>query len=110
MTIEEGREDGNFLYLKFREIADRTAAEKIIGGYLEVTKRSKLRGKWIFYIDDLIGLAVVTLDGRPCGTIASVEELPQSHVIEVASPQGELAMIPFLETIRQGSRISRLES
>ena len=55
LTTISVRENGDFLVIQFQEITDRDQAQRVSGGYLEVSERASLPGKWLFYNDDLLG-------------------------------------------------------
>ena len=84
---------------RFKEVADRTAAEQLRGTFLTVP-RSALPpledGE--YYHADLIGLPVVTSAGEPVGHVAEVENFGAGDVIEIEKPDGKRFMAPMTPT------------
>jgi 16S rRNA processing protein RimM len=60
-----------------------------------------------YYYADLVGLACVDRDGRPIGTVVSVENFGAGDVLEVELPGGRKSLIPFKAGIAEliGDRI-----
>ncbi|HQK95663.1 MAG TPA: ribosome maturation factor RimM [Armatimonadota bacterium] len=86
---------GDEIRLALRGVEDRTAAE----GYrhAELRVRPEMRvplPEGQYYVDDLLGLRVVTMDGRELGTIRDVLLLP-AHDVYVT----EHAMIPAVREV-----------
>jgi 16S rRNA processing protein RimM len=86
----------DMLVVKFREVADRTAAEKLNGLDLSVP-RSALppADEGEFYHADLIGLSAVTADGAPLGTVIAVQNYGAGDLIEIAPAEGATLLVPF---------------
>jgi 16S rRNA processing protein RimM len=76
-------------------IADRDQAEALRGLRLYVPRerlpRPK-RGEW--YVADLIGLAAVSKDGTPLGTVKSVQNFGAGDVLEIER-DGTTEFLPF---------------
>ncbi len=71
--IEEVRTMHRGLLLKLKGVDDRTAAERLKGRMLFVTREHLVKprkGRW--FVHDIIGCAVATDDGREIGTVADV--------------------------------------
>lgn len=77
-------------------IDDRNAAEALRGTQLHV-RRSALpaTGGDEYYLADLVGLAVETVDGRVVGQVKAVHNFGAGDVIEIAPPEGDTTMLPF---------------
>ena len=87
----EGR--GNEIFLKFKQIDDRTAAGKIVGEYLfvEETKRTQLpKGK--YFDDDILDCTVIDEQGNTLGVVYDVVQYPASKVYEVKTDRGIVSM------------------
>ena len=81
---------------RFAEIADRTAAEKIRGTVLTVPRSAMpALGEGEYYYADLIGLAAVSPDGEPLGTIVNIENYGAGDILEVELPDRRRAMVPM---------------
>lgn len=50
-----------------------------------------------FLLDDLVGLAAVSADGRGWGTVVAVHDFGAGEVLELKPERGPTAMIPFSE-------------
>ncbi|MBV9849904.1 MAG: 16S rRNA processing protein RimM [Armatimonadetes bacterium] len=67
----------------FREITDRTAAEEIVGWSVRIPEAARAplpEGE--YYVDELVGLEVVTDAGRSLGQLADVLHSPANDVYE----------------------------
>ena len=78
-------------------VHDRTAAERLTNLRLFVP-RERLPAPEAdeFYHADLIGLAAVTADGRPLGTVVAIHDFGAGDILEVR-PEGrrDTVMLPF---------------
>ena len=101
LVIESAREHGNRLCLHFVGIDDRTSAESLTGLLLEVERAPGERpdDPDEYYDDDLLGLAVVTVDGEDVGDVAEVLHLPAQDVLAVRTPDAREVLIPFVSGI-----------
>jgi 16S rRNA processing protein RimM len=83
----------------FAGVRSREDAELLKGRYLltELESLPPLEGGELFY-HQLLGMEVVTREGRLLGEIVEVYELRPAHLLEVHGPAGEV-MIPFLKDI-----------
>lgn len=97
LTVERWRDGGTMLVVKFKEVADRTAAELLNGRKL-VVARDRLPAPEDaddFYYADLIGLAVVDAAGAKLGQVVAVENFGASDLLEIAPPDGPTVFLPF---------------
>ncbi len=80
--------------VKFREIDDRTAADKFAGGYLLIDK-SDLPSlpKDEYYIDDLIGMEVLDDKGSKIGVLNEVYSQSSYDIYEVLH-DGKRSLVP----------------
>jgi 16S rRNA processing protein RimM len=82
---------------RFAEVADRTAAEALRGTLLSVPRESlPPLGPGEYYWHDLIGLAVVSPDGEPLGTVVGVENFGASDLLEVERLRGARVLVPLV--------------
>jgi 16S rRNA processing protein RimM len=95
-TIDSLRPGKGFLVARFAGIGDRTAAETLTNIDLYVP-RDRLPAPDVgeFYHADLIGLAAVTPDGRPLGTVIAVHDFGAGDLIEIRPDDGPTLMVPF---------------
>jgi 16S rRNA processing protein RimM len=95
LTLLSARRHKGGLLLKFREIADRAAAERLRGVELVVPPEA-LRGldENEYFLHDLVGYEVVLTDGERVGAVASVYETGEQVVLGVTGADDEL-LVPF---------------
>jgi 16S rRNA processing protein RimM len=97
LTVQGLRDAGTMLVVKFKEIGDRNAAERLNGREL-VVERSVLPeadGEDDFYYADLIGLDVVDETGQRRGRVVAVENFGASDLLEIAPPEGPTVYLAF---------------
>ena len=91
---------GDMLVVRFKGIADRNAAEALNGLELTIPRdRLPPAGDDEYYHADLIGLAAVTVDGAPLGTVIGVQNYGAGDILEVAPRRGETLLVPFTRAI-----------
>lgn len=101
LTVDYGRVQGGRLVLRFAGIEDRTAAEGLRNTLLivEADPDEAPDDPDEFYDYQLVGLRVVTVDGREIGTVADMLHLPTQDLFAVERPDGREVLIPFVEEI-----------
>jgi 16S rRNA processing protein RimM len=93
LTIESAAAvaDGPGWRIRFRELADRTAAESLRGAYLEIAVRPAAelaRGE--VYWHEMLGVTVSDTEGRALGTVRDVYRAGGAEVLVVkGGPVGE---------------------
>jgi 16S rRNA processing protein RimM len=95
--IETIRPAKGFLVVRFKGIADRTAAERLRNLSLYVP-RERLPAAQAdeFYHADLVGLAAVTADGTAVGTVVAVHDFGAGDLLEIrAAGKRDTVMLPF---------------
>ena len=99
LRITAVRDFRNGYLVSFQGVADRNRAEELRGRYLmmPIEELAPLAEGELFY-HQLLGMEVVTKDGRRVGEIAEVYELRPAAMLEVRGPEGEV-MIPYLSHI-----------
>jgi 16S rRNA processing protein RimM len=100
LTIESARGHNGVLLLKFAEVKDRTAVEKLRNVLLtaEVDINEELDDEDDFHVQQLLGSKVVTVDGIEVGILSDVINLPGQDLLAVDSTKGEI-LIPFVTEI-----------
>jgi 16S rRNA processing protein RimM len=91
LTVAEAEPDTRGWRVRFTEIPDRTAAEKLRDAYLEavVAPGEELpRGE--YYWHQVVGAKVTDVDGSPLGEVADVYRAGGAEVLLVTGPAGEL--------------------
>jgi 16S rRNA processing protein RimM len=89
LTLTGGREAKGGVVVRAREVETREQAEALRGLKLYI-ERSALPDpdEDEFYVTDLIGLAVVTADGEPLGTVKAVQDFGAGDLLEITPPEG----------------------
>jgi 16S rRNA processing protein RimM len=99
-TIEALRPAKDHFVARLAGVADRDAAEKLVNIKLYVSrdKLPPIEDGETFYHADLVGLAAVTPDGAPLGTVTAILNFGAGDLVEI-KPQGggEALMVPFTE-------------
>jgi 16S rRNA processing protein RimM len=97
LTIESARDHNGILLLKFLELKDRTAIEKVRDTLLlaEVDMSEEALYEDEYRVQQLIGCEVVLESGGRIGELSDVLNLPGQDVLAVKSERGEI-LIPFI--------------
>ena len=100
LTIESARGHNGVLLLKFAEIKDRTAIEKLRNVLLtaEVDINEELDDEDNFHVQQILGSKVVTTHGIEVGILSDVINLPGQDLLAVDGAKGEI-LIPFVTEI-----------
>ena len=98
--IETLRTAKDHLVVRLRGVADRNDAERLTNTWLYVP-RERLPATEAddeFYHADLIGLAVVDVDGNALGSVAAIHNFGAGDLVEVKPAQGAATvLLPFTE-------------
>ena len=99
LTIESARPYRKGLLVKFEGIDDRDSAEELRGLYLlrPFEAIDELEEGEIFY-HELLGAAVVTVEGAAVGEVREVFHLQPADLLQVIGPDGEV-MLPLIEQV-----------
>ena len=99
LTLAKLRDDGKGgAIARFAEVTDRTAAEKLRGTVLTVTRTAlPLLEEGEFYHSDLLDLPVVTDTGEAVGRVCAVENFGATDIVEIEKPDGKRFMVPLTE-------------
>lgn len=82
--------------IQLRGLGNRTAAEKLHGLLVEAADAEVARDdSESYFIHELIGLRVVTADGRDLGTVSEVLQTGANDVYVATGPRGEV-LIPAI--------------
>jgi 16S rRNA processing protein RimM len=97
-TIETLRPAKDHFVARLAGVSNRNAAEQLTNLRLYIA-REKLppAGDGEFYHADLVGLAAVTPDGAPLGTVTAVHNFGAGDVIEIKPESGEALLVPFTD-------------
>lgn len=98
-TVKAARPQKNMLLVRFAEVADRNHAERLNGTELFVDRSMLPESEEDdeFYLEDLEGLDVRSVDGEPIGRVVAVHNFGAGDILEIAPARGPTVMIPFSE-------------
>ena len=99
LTVESARRHRSGLLVKFREVGDRTAAERLARTVLVVPESASPElpdGSW--WDHQLVGCEVVTESGRSLGTVREVIHTAANDVWSAVSGDRE-TLIPALKDV-----------
>ena len=106
--IEEARPQGRVWAVKIEGVADRKAAEALVGAEV-LARREALGdpGEGRHFWADLEGLPVVTAAGDAVGRVTGLYETGGVDVLVVKGERGEklIPLAPYVEVDREGRRI-----
>jgi len=99
-TIARIRAAKSYFVATIDGITTRDAAEQLNGTELFVAREQlPAPGTDEFYHADLIGLAAVTAQQQPLGTIVAVHNFGAGDIIEIAPASGPTLMLPFSNAV-----------
>ncbi len=102
LTIGSSRFHKGAMLVKFNEVKDRNAVEKLRNVLLiadvDIADTGDDDAENVFHVQQLIGCHVITDVGQSVGTIIDVINLPGQDLLAVKSPNGEV-LIPFVHEI-----------
>ncbi|MDE1468357.1 ribosome maturation factor RimM [Aurantiacibacter sp. D1-12] len=103
LTLKKVRDDNKGgAIARFAEVTDRTAAEKLRGTVLTVTRDALPKlGEGEYYHADLIGLAAESDAGEAIGEVIAVHNFGAGDVIEIARTSGPKAGKKFMVPMRK---------
>lgn len=96
LTLERARPHGSSWILAFREIPDRTLAERYGGAHLTLERDELVEvGEAEYFLHDLVDLEVVDEEsGERIGTVTGVYDTPGRPILAVET-DGDEALVPF---------------
>jgi len=78
-------------------VADRTAAERLVGSLLFVDERNRIKiPSGTYFVHDIVGLAVHDESGKRIGSVREVLRLP-GHDVYVLDCEGREVMVPAVK-------------
>lgn len=91
--------------LRFESVSDRTAAERLNGTTLYVSRAEQEQSDDAddddddgIYLEDLIGLKAVLADGTELGEVTDAQDGAQV-LLSVTEPKGHVSLVPYVEAI-----------
>jgi 16S rRNA processing protein RimM len=100
--IEALRPAKDFLIARIAGVNDRDAAAELTNLELFVPRERlpPIEEPDIFYHADLVGLTVVTADGKSLGTVTAIHNFGAGDIIEIQpAGGGQTLMLPFTEAV-----------
>jgi 16S rRNA processing protein RimM len=101
LTVARARWHQSTLLVVFEELADRNAAEAVRGTVLHATigHDETPEDPEEYYDHQLVGLAVVDLDGTELGTVKAVVHGSAQDLLTVRTADGRDALVPFVAAL-----------
>lgn len=101
LTIESSRIQGFVVVLKFKEIDSCTDADTTQGRYIFISAKDIVAPpKGSFFIDDVIGMTVVSEEGETIGTVKDILQMPANDVWVVHRGTKEVLLPAVKEIIK----------
>jgi 16S rRNA processing protein RimM len=97
LTVVSAHPDGRGLLVRFAEVKDRPAADRLRQAYLEADPDASLPDT-SYYWHEIIGCPVTTEEGVELGTVNDIFRVGESEVYVVHGPRGEI-MIPAVSPL-----------
>ena len=101
MAVEQARAHQGMILLKLTAVTTRDAADALRGEWLMLPEDEALpleEGE--YYLYQLEGLAVITDEGEPLGSLTRIIETGANHVFVVQGESGELLLPDIAEVIQ----------
>lgn len=98
LEITAAREHKGALIVRARQAPDRTAAEKLNGLKLYIDRAELPEVEEDeYYITDLIGMAVVDVDGNPVGRVLNVDNFGAGDLLDIKPLEGPSFYLLFTD-------------
>ena len=108
--IEKARYMKNMAVLKLEGIDDRNAAEAMRNRELLLPREELWKQpEDTYFVDDLVGCAVVSEDGAPVGTLKTIHSRPAQDLYEIERADGSSFLLPavkeFVKDVKTDEKI-----
>ena len=108
--IEKARYMKNMAILKLEGIDDRNAAETMRNRELLLPREELWKQpEYTYFVDDLVGCAVVSEDGAPVGTLKTIHSRPAQDLYEIERADGSSFLLPavkeFIKDVKTDEKI-----
>lgn len=100
LVIEAARPHQARLLVKFVDVGDRTAAERLRGSELSTVRAADEDAGDTYLADELVGMRVVADDGRDLGRVTDLIDLPPAaeyDLLEVTRDDGSTWLLPAVD-------------
>ncbi|MCL6558470.1 MAG: ribosome maturation factor RimM [Firmicutes bacterium] len=99
-TIESAERHKQFILLKFAEVDDMAAAERLRGHIIKVPREETMPlPAGHYYIFDIVGLKVWSEEGALLGEVNEVFQTGANDVYSILRPDGKEILIPALKEV-----------
>jgi len=99
LTLRSVRDHNGTLLLGFDGIDDRNGVEVLRGVLLEADVPDETGEPDSWYDHQLVGLAVLSADGRRLGEVVAVQHPPAQDLLVVRRSDGEQRLVPFVTAL-----------
>lgn len=100
-SVERVRTSGKYTALKLRGIEDRSAAEQLRNQLIFIPESERIDPPMgSFFIDDVLGMNVVTEEGKRVGVVRDILRLPSNDLWQVDSDSRVISIPAVKEFIR----------
>ena len=100
LTITNFREYKGSVFVKFAQLADRTAAESVRGVKLVIeTDEDEFEEEDAWYPHELRGLEALDPEGYELGIVEDLIIMPAQDILVVREPDGRIVQVPFVQEI-----------
>ena len=98
-SVERTREFKQKILLKLKQVESPEEAKKLVGGFIEIEKDELVKlPEGGYFVFDIIGLEVMTTQGKKIGTVKEVVSLPANDIYVVKGKEKEYD-IPALKDV-----------
>ena len=100
--VEGVRISGAHVVVKLAGIDDRTAAERMVDKLMLIPDEETVQpGKGTYFIDDVVGMKVVTEEGKEVGVVCEILRYPSNDLWQVDSGSRIISIPAVKEFIRR---------
>lgn len=100
LTVEKSRTAKGMVLVKFKGYDSPEAVQPLRGKVLYLDREEDTLEEGQYYIQDLLGLAVVDVDtGKEYGVLKDVTETGANDVYHIAFPDGKIQLIPAIPQV-----------
>ncbi|RBP41141.1 ribosome maturation factor RimM [Garciella nitratireducens] len=101
LTIQNIRIHKNLVLVKFKEITTRDQAEKLKDSFIDIRREDAIKlSKDQYFISDLIGVLVYSIQGKKIGIIKEVLQIAPTDIYVIDIGDREI-LVPALKEIFQ---------
>jgi len=100
LQVESAHLHSGYVLMKFAGFDSDTSVAKLRGEIVKIAaEEAAPLKKNQFYHHQIIGLAVVTKNGEPVGTLAEILETGANDVYLVRTPEGKEVLLPAIKSV-----------